>query len=142
MDANVEVCCFTATKNAGPGAEIYCVNKFPIAEKDAHLLKEIDHIHNGLFQNNGILILQNEFMQFPNGVINFTLLPELRKLFIKQQSLSNNFAEVKTGLTEMEIIQNSTNWNGKFPCFQKAKKGGFLYQMVENICHITALFKK
>jgi hypothetical protein len=125
LDANVEVCCFTATKKSEPGTGIFCLDATSVTEKGAHLLIEIQHIQDDLLGNNGIIIPQKEFMQFPNGVPNFTLLPELRKLFTKQQSLSNNFAEVKTGLSsgdnsrfyklEWEIPISSQNEKRWFP---------------------------
>jgi hypothetical protein len=103
LDANVEVCCFTGWHklllNEGP--QIFCVDASKASsDHKANLLKGCVNSYSSREKRDSLfLVFQHEFKQFPNGVPNFTLLPELRQLFLKFSALGKTEASVKTGMS-------------------------------------------
>jgi len=100
LDANVEVCCFTASKILLKDDSVLCIDLKTDYKKNQILLNNIVNFTIGNVDNkHSYFAKQVEFERFPNGVPNFTLPAVLRRLFITYDQLDGNYALVKTGLS-------------------------------------------
>lgn len=99
LDANVEICCFTAWRQARSEAMVHCIDAARVGDKGRLLVACTEASSCGCNEQGMYLVRQRDFEQFPNGVPNFTLLPELRRLFRAFPPMGGHAASVKTGLS-------------------------------------------
>lgn len=100
-DANVEVCCYTFSRN-NPKSKldniIWCIDGTEQKDKSTLLLNCIDKPKLSLGKKT-FLASQNEFMSFPNGVPAFYVPKSLRTLFKNYPSMDPTSCSVCTGLS-------------------------------------------
>lgn len=119
LDANVEVCCFSAMNTLRTDRTIFCLDASN--QKDKHSLIDqcISAINIGQRDPRYFIANQDGFESFPNGVPNFSIPMSIISLFSRGKHLDPTFADVRTGLSTGDNerfyklaweIQPGNNW--------------------------------
>jgi len=99
LDANVEVCCFTAFSRIHDIETVFCLDASANKDKQSKLATATNSIKNGQNDSDYYLKSQRDFISFPNGVPSFSIPNTILHLFSKARKLDPDFANVRTGLS-------------------------------------------